>query len=166
MACSSCREEGSNSSWQATGRHSISECHFSLVYRPILVSLPTFSPPLSLFCICCLNSSESRRLSCLRYPSHATPSLRQRKRVKEKGVVGTWGEGVESKQWLASLYIVARQLFLHMTAMSDSGPPFRTKTESWGKERREEQRAAQRWAVNIEKDALLIFRQYEAIYFS
>lgn len=43
--------------------------------------------------------------------SHATPSLRQRKRVKEKGVAGTWGEGVESKQWLASLYIVARQLF-------------------------------------------------------
>ena len=55
---------------------------------PLLSSLSTFSPPLSLFWICCLNSSESRRLSCLHYPPHATPSQRQRKRAKGEGGSG------------------------------------------------------------------------------
>lgn len=53
------------------------------------------------------------------------------------------GEWRVNSRLLASMLLLGNFL-LHMTAMSDSRPPFRTKKESWARGRSEEQRAAQR----------------------
>lgn len=158
MACSSRREEGGSSSWQPTGKHSISECQFSPIHPLPFLSLSKFSPPLSLFGICCLNSSESWSLNCHHYASHATPSGRERK----KGVVGTWGEGVESKQWLSHpSMLLPGNFFLHMTALSDSRPPFRTKRE--GEERSREQHTDEWWSTEYGTGTLSSgFEQHKA----
>lgn len=165
MACSSSRGEGRKSSWQATGRHSISECHSS-PSRPPTSSLS----PASIFLSVCSVSVVWIHQKARGWAASTIPPLCHSISTTEEESELEEGSGHEVRGWrvnsgFASHYVVARQLFLHMTALSDGRPPFGTKTESWGRERRGAESSTEMRGdlVNTGTDTLLLsLKQYKA----